>query len=72
MHGGGGDTASELCDLLHSLSESERELVLGALGMSSAPDGSSGPSREARQGGRRTPLPAARSAPGIESSIEWV
>ncbi len=67
-----GDTVSELCDLLHSLSEGEREAVLGALGMTRAPGGPAAFVREARQGGRRTPLPAARSAPGIESSIEWV
>lgn len=66
------DTVSELCDLLHSLSEGERELVLGALGMTRAPGGPALALREARQGGQRTPLPAARSAPGIESSIEWV
>ncbi len=66
-----GDTVSELCDLIHRLPESGRELVLGALGMTSAPGGPARP-REARQGGQRTPLPAARSAPGIESSIEWV
>lgn len=66
-----GDTVSELCDLLHSLPEGERELVLGALGMTRAPGDPAHP-REARQGGQRTPLPAARSAPGIETSIEWV
>ncbi|MBD0691149.1 hypothetical protein BG452_33930 [Streptomyces sp. CBMA123] len=62
---------SELCDLLHSLPEGEREPVLGALGMTRARGGPARP-MEARQGGQRTPLPAARSAPGIESSIEWV
>lgn len=67
-----GDTVSELCDLLHSLPEGERELVLGALGMTRAPGGPAPVLGEARQSGRRTPLPAARSAPGIESSIEWV
>ncbi|MDH6705571.1 hypothetical protein P3T27_002281 [Kitasatospora sp. MAA19] len=66
-----GDTVSELCDFLHGLPEGEREFVLGALGMMRAP-GAPAHHREARQGGQRTPLPAARSAPGIESSIEWV
>ncbi len=67
-----GDTVSELCDLIHSLPEGEREFVLGALGMSHAPGGPAPAPREARQGGQRTPLPAARSTSGIESSIEWV
>ncbi|MFD8698779.1 hypothetical protein [Kitasatospora purpeofusca] len=66
------DTVDELCDLLHSLPEGERELVLGALGLTRAPDGPTPTPGKARQGGRRTPLPAARSAPGIETSIEWV
>ncbi|RKT17982.1 hypothetical protein BX285_2391 [Streptomyces sp. 1114.5] len=67
-----GDTVSELCDLLHSLPEGERELVLGALHMTRAQDGPAPAAGKARQGGQRTPLPAARSAPGIESSIEWI
>lgn len=66
------DTVSELCDLLHSLSKGERETVLGALDVMRASGGPAAAPGEARQGGRRTPLPAARSAPGIESSIEWV
>lgn len=67
-----GGTVGELCDLLHTLSEDERELVLGALFVTRAPDGPAPSSGKARQGGQKTPLPAARSAPGIETSIEWV
>ncbi|RGD59601.1 hypothetical protein DR950_19020 [Kitasatospora xanthocidica] len=67
-----GDTLGELCDVFHSLPEGERQLVLGALGVTRAPGGPAPAPREARQRGRKTPLPAARSAPDIESSIEWV
>lgn len=67
-----GGTVRELCDLLHSLPEDERQLVLGALNLTRAPDEPAAPTGKARQTGQRTPLPAARSAPGIESSIEWV
>ncbi len=67
-----GGTVGELCDLLHTLSEDERKLVLGALLVTRTQDEPAPPSGKARQSGRRTPLPAARSAPGIETSIEWI
>ncbi len=69
------DTANEPCDLRHSLPEGEREFVRGAPGLTRAPDGPT--LGKARQGGRRTPLPAGRvgvipSRPSSARSVEGV
>ncbi|GAA2154634.1 hypothetical protein GCM10009760_53730 [Kitasatospora kazusensis] len=55
----------ELCDLIHSLPEGEREQILGELGArASLP--------QARREVIRTPLPTREVGSNVHSEIEWV